>query len=449
MIEGEWERTIRVVEIIDQISAMIEKDDFQPSRIEKVKSAYQALSEDEKPSFFQEIIRRVETSKDHIEGLLKEALAAEEGDSRWNKVLADLRIKSESPRMKLFRQFINISEGLKFLLDIRMDLLTVQRKIELDFSPLDQDLAYLVDSWFQNGFLVLREITLDSSYSQINYIKSHDMVHPMTNLEEMGKRLGHDRRCFALYHRAMPEEPVVFIEIALTKGISKSIHQIITEEKEWREGVDRFDTAIFYSINNTQEGLSGIGVGKMLIFQVVDYLKRAVPQVQTFSTLSPIPGFWKNYLKRLLENKGQDFQMTKDKIIETFSQKARSALTLEFQSQTGTKEEDFAIILLGILSDFEWTDNPIYVKYLEKSLVELTYIYITQEKNPRGRPLNPVANFHMANGATVSKKRINFLGNHSPRGLEESCGMMVNYVYSQNWFQQIRRSFQSFLGLEG
>lgn len=448
-MEGEWERTIRVVEIIDQISAMIEQDDFQPSRIEKVKSAYQALSEDEKPFFFQEIIRRVETSKDQIEDLLKEALAVEEGDSRWNKVLADLRIKSESPRMKLFRQFINISEGLKFLLDIRTDLLTVQRKIELDFSPLDQDLAYLVDSWFQNGFLVLQEITLDSSYSQINYIKSHDMVHPMTSLEEMGKRLGHDRRCFALYHRAMPEEPVVFIEIALTKGISKSIHQIISEEKEWREGVDRFDTAIFYSINNTQEGLSGIGVGKMLIFQVVDYLKRAVPQVQTFSTLSPIPGFWKNYLKRLLKDKGQDFQMTKDKIIETFSQKVRSALTLEFQSQTDTKEEDFAIILLGILSDSKWIDNPLFAKHLKKPLIDLTYFYITQEKNQRGKPLNPVANFHMANGATVSKNRINFLGNISPRGLEESCGMMVNYIYSQNWFQQIRRSFQSFLGFKG
>jgi transcription termination factor NusB len=440
---------MKVVETIEQIRGMIEKDDFQPSRIEKVKSAYQDLSHDEKPLFFQELIRRVETSRDQVEDLLKDALAAEEGDPLWNKVLANLRTKSESPRMKFFRQFINISEGLKFLLNVRMDLLAIQRREEFDFAPLDQDLAYLINSWFQSGFLVLQEITLDSSYTQINYIKSNDMVHPMTSLEEMGNRLGHDRRCFALYHRAMPDEPVVFIEIALTKGISKSIHQIIIEEAGWREDIERFDSAIFYSINNTQEGLAGIGVGKMLIFQVVDYLKRSVPQVQTFSTLSPIPGFWNNYLKRILEDKDIGLQMKTDKIIETFSQKAKSALTREFHSQTESREEDFARILLGILSDSNWIDNPIYVKYLEKPLTELTYFYISQEKNRKGKPLNPVANFHMANGATVSKKNVNFLGNRSPRGLEESCGMMVNYIYSQNWFQQIRRSFQSFLGLVG
>jgi hypothetical protein len=437
------------VETIEQIRGMIEKDDFQPSKIEEVKSAYQDLSHDEKPLFFQELIRRVETSRDQIEGLMEDALAAEEEDPLWNKVLANLRTKSESPRMKFFRQFINISEGLKFLLDVRMDLLTLQRREEFDFSPLDQDLAYLINSWFQSGFLVLQEITLDSSYSQISYIKSNDMVHPMTSLEEMGNRLGHDRRCFALYHRAMPEEPVVFIEIALTKGISKSIHDIIIEEDGWREGIERFDTAIFYSINNTQEGLAGIGVGKMLIFQVVDYLKHSVPQVQTFSTLSPVPGFWNNYLKRILEGEDIGLQMDRNRIIETFSQKAKTALTREFHSQTDITEEDFAKILLGILSDSNWTDNPIYVKYMGKPLTEFTYFYISQEKNRKGKPLNPVANFHMANGATVSKKNVNFLGNSSPRGLEESCGMMVNYIYSQSWFQQIRRSFQSFLGLVG
>ena len=155
---------MRVVETIEQIKGMIEKDDFQPSKIEEVKSAYQDLSHDEKPLFFQELIRRVETSRDQIEGLMEDALAAKEGDPLWNKILANLRTKSESPRMKFFRQFINISEGLKFLLDVRTDLLALQRREEFDFSPLDQDLAYLINSWFQSGFLVLQEITLDSIY---------------------------------------------------------------------------------------------------------------------------------------------------------------------------------------------------------------------------------------------------------------------------------------------
>ncbi len=439
----------RVRKLIGEISDVIQKDDFSPSRLKMIKMGYEDLSGEEKPFFFNELLRKVETSKQEIESTLKKVLAAQEGDLRWNKLLSELRIKAECPRVKLFRKFINISEGLKFLLELRRDIIAIQRRTALDLGPLDENLSYLFDSWFQSGFLILHEITLNSPYSQINHIQRHDMVHPMTTLEEMGERLGHDRRCLALYHCSMPDEPVIFIEVALTKGIPRSIHEIIGEQAKTQDEIEQCDTAIFYSINNSQEGLTGIGLGKILIFQVVDYIKRTVPNIQSFSTLSPIPGFWKNYLKKILEGKDVDFKMAREKIIETFSQKSRKTLEQEFSSQTGSQEGDFGKVLLGILSDPTWIKNPSYVKQLEKPLVEITHYYLTKEKNARGKPLNPVANFHLANGATISKKHINFLGNRSLKGLEESCGLMVNYVYSQSWFQRIRKSFQSLLRIEG
>jgi len=439
----------RVRKLIGQISDVMEKNDFSPSRLKMIKTGYEDLQSEERPFFFTEFLRTVETPKQEIEKTVKKVLAAQEGDLHWNQLLSELRIKAECPRVKLFRKFINISEGLKFLLELRRDIIIVQRRTALDLGPLDENLSSLFDSWFQSGFLTLREITLNSPYSQINHIQRHDLVHPMTTLEEMGERLGHDRRCFALYHCSMPEEPVIFIEVALTKGIPRSIHEIIGEQAKTQDEIEECDTAIFYSINNSQEGLTGIGLGKVLIFQVVDYIKHTVPNIQSFSTLSPIPGFWKNYLKKILEGNGVDYKMTRDKVIETFSQKSRKALEQEFASQTGSQEGDFGKVLLGILSGPTWIENPTYVKQLEKPLVEITHYYLTREKNARGKPLNPVANFHLANGATISKKHINFLGNRSSKGLEESCGLMVNYVYSQNWFQRIRKSFQSLLTIEG
>ena len=137
-----------------------------------------------------------------------------------------------SPEFRFSGNFLNISGGLKFLLDLRADVISAQRQSLLNLDPLDQDIAQLFNLWFQGGFLFLQEITLDSPYRQIRYLKDHDLVHPMASLEEMGNRLGTDRRCFALYHRLMPEEPITFIEVALTRGMATSIHEIIENQEE-------------------------------------------------------------------------------------------------------------------------------------------------------------------------------------------------------------------------
>jgi hypothetical protein len=312
-------------------------------------------------------------------------------------------------------------------------------------DPLEEELAHLFNSWFQHGFLFLQEVTRDSPFRQIRFLKDHDMVHPMASLEEMGNRLGEDRRCFALYHRAMPEEPVVFIEAALTRGIARSIHDIIREGDTSEGTKAQPDTAIFYSINNTQNGLAGLGLGKVLIFQVVDAIKRADPRIKTFSTLSPITGFWPRYLKPILEGKKNTFEMTTERVEKTFTVRARRSLMDTYSQRSGRSTADFRSALLEILSSGNWIEDPDLSVHLQKPLTEITHFYVTQERNRHGKPVNPVANFHMGNGATATRKNINFGANRSERGLADSCGMMVNYVYSRTWLQQIGRTMQSWL----
>jgi len=434
----------KILELFGEIQG---REDSPVGLLSRFQELYGELAREERPGFFMELLRRFETTRGEIEGELKAVLGEGGQDPvAWSRSLSGLRRKLESPRMRAFRRFMNISGGLKFLLDFRADVLAAQRQSQIDLAPLDEEIAHLFNSWFQQGFLFLQEISQDSPYRQIRFLKDHDMVHPMASLDEMGDRLGEDRRCFSLYHRAMPEEPVVFIEVALTKGIARSIHDIIGGEdrvREKRKGEP--DTAIFYSINNTQNGLAGLGLGKVLIFQVVEALKRGNPEIKTFSTLSPIPGFWERYLRRILKGERVPFALKPEKVEEYFSAKARQRLLELHAERTGNRAGSLNQALLEILSTPEWIEDERYEELLRKPLTEITYFYITQEKDSHGKPLNPVANFHMGNGATVTIRNINYGANRFRRGLEESCGMMVNYVYSMTWLQQIGRTMKSLL----
>jgi hypothetical protein len=271
------------------------------------------------------------------------------------------------------------------------------------------------------------------------------MVHPMASLEEMGNRLGEDRRCFALYHRAMPEEPVLFIEVALTRGIARSIHEIIREQEDPTQGDSKPDTAIFYSINNTQNGLAGLGLGKVLIFKVVDAIKKDWPEIKTLASLSPIPGFWRRYLKPILQGREMSFSLTKDRLLGYFPEKAVKGLMEHHRELAAAKLQSFPDVLLQILSSARWIEDPVYSRLLQWPLRELAFFHITKEKDRQGKPINPVANFHMSNGARLSLDYVNFGANQSGRGIEDSCGLMANYIYSKTWLQQISASMQELL----
>ncbi|MBN1104898.1 MAG: malonyl-CoA decarboxylase family protein [Deltaproteobacteria bacterium] len=429
-----------VIRLLRSFQKMGEEGSEESRLFQEIRSLYSTLSEQEKEQLFRSLIHEIEVSKEEINPLLDRMRADPQGDPDWPRLVSDLRDRIHSPRLNIFRKISHQPGGLKFLLDFRGDLLSARRFSTADLRPLDYDIVLLFELWFQDGFLFLEEITLDSSYRQIEIIKNSDLVHPMTSIEEMGRRLGRDRRCFALYHRLMPVEPVVFIEVALTKGIVRHISQIIGGP-DLQEKPGEPDTAIFYSINNTQEGLAGLRLGKMLIGRVVDYLRKEREDITTFATLSPLPGFWRRYLKPVLEGKDQAFLLKSGEIQGFFSGRQMKKI-LDSLGPEGEEGKRFNEALLLMLSREDWGRDKDLRKVLQDPLLKLAYFYISREKSREGKTLNPVANFHLENGATVSKKNLNFLGNPSPRGLRDSCGIMVNYIYTAGWFTQIRSSLR-------
>jgi malonyl-CoA decarboxylase len=436
----------KVDDLIDLLNSIHTQKEPTPDSLIKFQERYKEIQPEERPWFFEAVIHHFEVTKEGIEKELQNLVSDEGQDPiRWRQALSALRQKIGSPRIQIFRNFLNISGGLNFLLDLRADVISAQRQSLFNLESLDQDIAQLFNLWFQGGFLFLNEITLDSPYRQIRYLKEHDLVHPMASLEEMGNRLGTDRRCFGLYHRLLPDEPITFIEVALTKGMATSIHEIIENNKAPLPRKKPPDTAIFYSINNTQNGLAGVGLGKVLIFQVVETLEQRHPSIKTFATLSPIPGFWERYLRPILKGEKGSFLMNQERLNEFFPEKIRQAILDIHQARSGAGNGQLFQALLEILAQPQWIDDTQVAPVLKKPLTEIAFFYLTQEKDRRGKPLNPVANFHLGNGATIGVKNINFRANCFPRGLTESCSLMVNYVYSSNWLQQISRTMKAFL----
>jgi hypothetical protein len=334
--------------------------------------------------------------------------------------------------------------GMKLLLEMRADILDAQRQGERGLGVLEDDIAFLLNRWCQHGFLFLEEVNLDSSFQTIRYLKEREMVHPMLSLEEMGQRLGVDRLCFALYHVVMPSEPVVFIEVALSRGLVRTIHDIIDDREHERTPVKSPDTAIFYSINNTQIGLAGLGLGRVLIARVTEALRERWPSVATFATLSPIPGFWPRYLRPILEGSADAFTRDRAAIVDRVPARAMEAIQ-DRHRELGGGEAGAAEILLSVLSRRGWVEDAVFRDALRKPLIEAVHFYLTKEKDARGKPLNPVAGFHLGNGATASRSNVNYAANTTARGLEDSCGLMANYVYSEKALAPIGRAVRSLL----
>jgi malonyl-CoA decarboxylase len=436
----------KIKELIDRLGDIGARQEESAERLLKLREQYGSLPADDRVFFFETLLRTFTIPKKTLVPVLQALLTTDEEDpNTWHQRLNDLRRQLEPPLRQIFTQFINLPGGLKALLDFRADLLAAQRHSATHLEILDEEIAYLINVWFQQGFLVLEEITQESSYRQIRFLKDHDLVHPMANLEEMARRLGNDRRCFALFHRALLQEPVVFIEVALTRGLARSIHEILEEAAAPGARTRPPDTAVFYSINNTQNGLAGLGLGKVLIFQVVEALKKDHPAIKTFATLSPLPGFREKYFKLILDGRDESFLLKKERLPDFFPEKIRPALLAEARKIIGTDNGDWLAALGQALGGTQWIEQPSFAALIDKPLTQIAYFYLTQERNNQGKPLNPVAGFHLGNGATVQPHHVHFSANRSPRGLSESCGLMVNYIYSQTWLYQIGRTVKGLL----
>jgi malonyl-CoA decarboxylase len=318
-----------------------------------------------------------------------------------------LRTALEAPRRRLLTQFNALPEGVKFLVDMRAELMALARR-DRALGGLERDLRALLRGWFDIGFLELKRITWNSPAALLEKLTAYEAVHEIRSWADLKHRLEADRRCFAFFHPRMPEEPLIFVEVALVKGISGSIQALLDESAPVDDPRDA-DTAIFYSISNCQRGLAGISFGNFLIKRVADNLAAELPQLKTFATLSPIPGF-RAWL---------DARLAK--------QEAELLLPAEREALAALPGGKGAGGLAGLLAEPGWHEDRQTADAMRATLMRLSARFLLAEKGAQGRALDLVEHFHLTNGARV--ERLNWLADLSPKGIQQSAGIMVNYLY--------------------
>jgi len=308
---------------------------------------------------------------------------------------ADLAERAEPSRQELIRRLNHAAGGTLALVRMREDLLDALRD-EPALEPFDRDFRHLFASWFNRGFLALRRIDWHTPANILEKIIRYEAVHEIHGWDDLRRRLEPpDRRLYAFFHPALGDEPLIFVEVALTAAIPDAIQPLLAPGRPALPP-GQATTAVFYSISNAQRGLAGVSFGNFLIKQVVEDLKREWPRLQSFVTLSPAPGF-AAWLKR-------------ERALET-----SNVLTPEARRA------------LALTDAADWVQKPEAVDAIRKALPPLAAQYYLHARHASGRALDPVARFHLGNGARL--ERLNILGDRSEAGLRQSLGLMVNYLY--------------------
>ena len=340
---------------------------------------------------------------------------------------ARLRRALEPPRMRLLTQFTTIPDGMKFLVGLRAFLLGVKQADPL-LDALEADLKGLLDNWFDVGFLELKRIDWSSPAALLEKLVGYEAVHEIRSWRDLKNRLDSDRRCYAFFHPRMPDEPLIFVEVALVQGLAGSVQRLLDQKAPVLDP-GAADTAIFYSISNCQRGLSGISFGNFLIKRVVDLLSTEYRNLRTFATLSPIPGF-RTWLARRLQ--GEDAGL----LSEEEATSLRTAAPAELPAPETAGEA-----LQSILTRRGWSRDPVVLRAVEPVLVRLCAAYLLNESaaaNPK-RARDPVAHFHLSNGARV--ERISMLADTSEKGIRESATLMVNYLYDPSRIEDYHEDY--------
>ena len=317
---------------------------------------------------------------------------------------AALAQAADPPRQELLRRMNMAPGGTGALIAMRSEIASCLRD-EPELKLLDADLRHLFASWFNRGFLELRRIDWQTPAAVLEKLIAYEAVHAIKGWDDLRRRLAPDRRCFAFFHPALPGEPLIFVEVALVEGLATAMPPLLsqdTDEAAAGARAARADTAIFYSISNCQDGLRGVSFGNFLIKQVVEELQAEFPQLKQFSTLSPVPGFRRWLTQQLAE------------------------------------EGDPDAALLPKLARDSWWHDPEQSEPLRASLMRLCAAYLTRRLSP-GNRIDPVAHFHLGNGARL--ERINWLGNTELRAIQESFGIMVNYLYDHDSIENNHEAF--------
>ncbi len=332
------------------------------------------------------------------------------GEDDGARVAAEnaLRGALDPPFNRLLTQFNGLPEGVKFLVDLRAELMGLT-KGDARLAALEAELKTLLASWFDVGFLEMQRITWRSPACVLEKIMAYEAVHAIQGWGDLKNRLDSDRRLYAFFHPRMPEEPLIFVEVALVRGMAGNVHELLDPHAPVGDP-EAADTAIFYSINNAQKGLNGISFGNFLIKRVVEELSREFKRLKTFATLSPIPGFRPWLAEKLA--RGEPGLLTG----------AEHRLLTQLSNGQGAKGS-----LKALIDDGAWAEDALIADTLKAPLTRLAARYLVQEKRADGRAIDPVAHFHLSNGARV--ERLNWLADTSAKGMRQSAGLMINYLY--------------------
>ena len=382
-------RTRDVDRTIELCRALLtERGEVSGARVAaEVLGAYQRLSEEEVEWFFDRLVTTFSVDGETV----RQAAAAYRLDASPANLLA-LQEAVEPPRQELFRRCNMAPGGTAVLVEMRRRLLRTLGD-HPHRAEIDADLTHLFRSWFNRGFLTLARIDWQTSAVVLERLIQYEAVHQIQGWHDLRRRLESDRRCYAFFHPALPQEPLIFIEVALTRAVTAQVQPLLDPDSRVDDPA-RATCAIFYSITNCQQGLRGVSFGNVLIKQVVDDLGKEFPNVRTFATLSPIPGF-------------------------------RAWLAERAATAPGSISPALAT-LVAKGDDIAAADIAIAPGALREEMMQRCARYLISMDDGRGVQ-DPVARFHLANGARL--ERLNWMGDTSATGLRRSYGLTVNYVY--------------------
>ena len=365
---------------IESLCTMMMQSDGEYSSLllaERILNAYEGLTKLDRLEFFNTLFNDYDIDIDEVKVALDKYEAEPNADN-----LVRLTSTSESRRQELLRRINLAPNGTRHLVKMREHLLDAMRE-NPELKRIDTDFHHLFNAWFNRGFLVMEPLDWSTPAHILEKIIAYEAVHEIENWSELRRRLEPaDRYCYGFFHPSMGDDPLVFVEVALTNHIPRSISEILQREDD-TEILENSSCAIFYSISNCHRGLAGVSFGNFLIKQVATNMKQRFPQLKTFSTISPAPGF------------------------------------REWLVSAATQDEELA----GLVAEFGIDASEEVCEKLKKVAAR----YLLEEKNKRDQPMDPVARFHLKNGALL--ERINILGNPSAKVMERSLGTMINYVY--------------------
>jgi malonyl-CoA decarboxylase len=368
----------------------------------EILSRYVELTTGPRIAFFEALASRFGPDRNRLSAAASAWLTAP-SDAAASKV----HRASEPRRLELFRRLNLAPGGTAALVRMREQLLDAMNHRD-DLVVVDDDFLHLFSSWFNRGFLVLESINWSTSAHLLEKIIRYEAVHTIRDWNDLRARVDSpDRRCYAFFHPALADEPLIFVEVALTRGIPAAIDPILSAKRE-PVVPERATTAVFYSISNCQRGLAGVSFGHFLIKQVVEEVSRELPRLATFITLSPAPNF-AAWLK---------------------TERAK-------ESSAALGAEDRAA--LAALDRPNWWRDEASAETVHEPLLRAAAWYYLRARSPRGTPLDSVARFHLGNGARL--ERLNFLGDTSERALQQSHGLMVNYLYDLEHIEQNHEAY--------